>query len=56
MGLPEAAGSPWRAAEGHCSECNRMVVPVRPPFPLSPARLVLWVGVSLAGLAELLSC
>ena len=28
-----------------------MVVPVRPPFSLSPARLALWAGVSLAALA-----
>ena len=39
-----AAGSAWRAASGHCSGCDRVVVPVRPPFSLSPARLALWVG------------
>ena len=42
-----AAGSAWRAAGGHCSGCDRVVVPVRPPFSLSPARLALWAGVSL---------
>ena len=39
-----AAGSAWRAAGGHCSGCDRVVAPVRPPFSLSPARLALWVG------------
>ena len=45
-----AAGSAWRAAAGHCSGCDRVVVPVRPPFSLSPARLALWAGVSLGAL------
>ena len=48
--LHGAAGSDWRAASGHCSGCDRLVVPVRPPFSLSPARLALWVGVSLGAL------
>ena len=48
--LPWDAGSVWRAAAGHCSGCDRVVVPVRPPFSLSPARLALWVGVSLGAL------
>ena len=34
--LHGAAGSAWRAAGGHCSRCDRVVVPVRPPFFLSP--------------------
>ena len=45
-----AAGSAWRTASGHCSRCDRVVVPVRPPFSLSPARLALWAGVSLGAL------
>ena len=48
-----AAGSAWRAAGGHCSGCDRVVVPVRPPFSLSPARLALWAGVSLGALVML---
>ena len=42
--MPGAAGSAWRAAGGHCSGCDRVVVPVRPPFSLSPAGLALWAG------------
>ena len=49
--MPGAAGSAWRAAGGHCSECGRVVAPVRPPFP--PARPVLWACVSLGVLAML---
>ena len=49
--MPGAAGSPWRAARGHCSECDRLVVPVRPPFSL--VRLALWAGVSLGALVML---
>ena len=45
-----AAGSAWRAASGHCSGCDRVVAPVRPPFSLSPARFALWAGVSLGTL------
>ena len=47
--MPGAAGSAWRAAGGHCSECDRVVAPVRPPFP--PARPTLGIGVSLGALA-----
>ena len=45
-----AAGSAWRAAGGHCSGCGRVVVSVRSPFPLSPALLALWAGLSLGAL------
>ena len=48
--LHGAAGSAWRASGGHCSGCDRVVAPVRPPFSLSPARLALWAGVSLGAL------
>ena len=48
MGLPGAAGSSSMAAGGHCSRCDGVVVPVRPPF--SPARPALWAGVSLGAL------
>ena len=47
--MPGAAGSAWRASGGHCSECDREVAPVRPPF--SSARVALWAGVSLGALA-----
>ena len=49
--MPGAAGSPWRVAGGHCSECDRVVEPVRPPFSL--VRLALWAGVSLGALVML---
>ena len=47
--MPGAAGSAWRAAGGHCSECGREVAPLRPPFPTP--RLALWIGISLVALA-----
>ena len=47
--LHGGAGSPWRAAGGHCSECNRVVEPVRPPF--FSVRVGIWAGVSLGALA-----
>ena len=38
--LHGAAGSAWRASGGHCSGCDRVVVPVRRrfPFPLPGSR------------------
>ena len=48
-GLPRAAGSSWRPAVGRCSQCDRVVVPVRPR--VSPAQLALWAGVLLGTLA-----
>ena len=45
--MPGAAVSAWRAASGHCSECDRVVVSVRPLFSL--ARPALWAGVLAGG-------